>query len=477
MNEPLRLTPRDVVELLKNHPRRWVAPMIACTVLAGVFGLLRTRSWEASQALIIREEVSAHQDRLGSFVDLIEMKTTQETILELARSKNVLRAALEQVGPPADRDDAAAYPTNEEIADLRDAMKLTPPGGAEFGKTEVFYLKVKQRSRPRAILLAGALCDQLQASFQTLRQAKYESVIHELQRSETMAEADLHKATSTLGDLERAAGVDLAELRMLLSASSSTSDLRQKLIEVQSEVRRYQAQKQANQQLLAVLRAAQDDPGRLLASPSSLLDAQPALKQLKDGLINAQLKRAAMEGAMSAKHPLVQVAKAAEIEIGMQLHDELAIAIDGVQIDLQMDAERVAALKAQLANDQTRLERLAAMRADYSNRIAMSQNRTELLEGARANLAEARAQQAAATNVSLISRIGRPDTGTKPVGPGTLMILVAGMFGGLTIGLGIVFLTVEPALAPQPLRKEKLAALRIGDDGGMRKFDQEPAWS
>ena len=37
--------------------------------------------------------------RAGSFADVTEMKTVQETILELARSRGVLRAALVAIGP------------------------------------------------------------------------------------------------------------------------------------------------------------------------------------------------------------------------------------------------------------------------------------------------------------------------------------------------------------------------------------------
>lgn len=478
-DESFSLSPRDVLRLLKDHPRRWIAPAVALAVLAGLFGVVRPRTWRASQALIIREEAAGKQPRLGSFLDLKEMKTAQETILELARSKSVLRAALAKVGPPADYDDPAVWPTAEDIVDLRECSKLAPPGGAEFGKTEVFYLKVEQHDRERAIQLAAALCDELQNSFQALRQKKYASVIEELRRSETLAEENLRAATERLGAMEKQAGADLAELRMLLSKSSSTSDLRQKLVEIENEIRDYQAKARADEQLLALLREAQSNPGRLVACPNSLLVSQPALRRLKEGLVDAQLKTAQLEGAMSPDHPLVRAAKLAQAEISEQLHKELAIAIDGVLVDLRMNAGRAAALKQQLARDQQRLERLAAMRAEYANRIAMSTNRTQLLETARANLAEAKAQRAAAGNVTLISRIDSPDAGTKPIGPGAAMLTLAGLFGGLAMGLGVVFLTVEPP-APPSRKVRPTAGLGGGDDLSLketsRRLEREPAW-
>ncbi|MCH8924349.1 MAG: hypothetical protein IIA67_14515, partial [Planctomycetes bacterium] len=78
-----------------------------------------------------------------------ELKVTLETILEIARSRGVLEPALGEVGPPADYrvKKNHPFPNAEDVADLRDAVKLTPPKVSEFGTTEVFYLQVKDRSR------------------------------------------------------------------------------------------------------------------------------------------------------------------------------------------------------------------------------------------------------------------------------------------------------------------------------------------
>ena len=41
---------------------------------------------------------------------------------------------------------------------------MTPPGGAEFGKTEVFYISVKDKDRDLAISYVSELCRQLDSS-------------------------------------------------------------------------------------------------------------------------------------------------------------------------------------------------------------------------------------------------------------------------------------------------------------------------
>ena len=76
----------------------------------------------------------------------------------------------------------------------------------------------------------------------------------------------------------------------------------------------------ANRQLLALLEQAQADPTRLMAAPTRLLDSQPALRRLKDGLVDAQLRTATLQGRMSAEHPEVISAKEAETQVAARLH-------------------------------------------------------------------------------------------------------------------------------------------------------------
>ncbi len=194
--------------------------------------------------------------------------------------------------------------------------------------------------------------------------------------------------------------------------------------------------------MLDVLRAAQDDPSRLPATPNRLLESQPAIKQLKEGLVAAQLHTSQLLGSRSDEHPLVKSSRYAEQQIGRHLHDELALAIRGLDVELRMDDDRVKLLENQLAETTARQERLAAIRAAYESQAAENRHRTQLVERAEQNLAEARASHAAAKAASLIGCIDLPDTGSKPVGPSRTIIASGGLIGGLVVGLGVFFLAL-----------------------------------
>ncbi len=139
------------------------------------------------------------------------------------------------------------------------------------------------------------------------------------------------------------------------------------------------------------------------------------------------------------------------------MHDELALAIRGMEIELRLGADRQELLEEQLAAVNRRLSRLAEIRAGYETQAAENRHRTVLAERAEQNIAEARAALAGAKAASLISRIDRPDTGAKPVAPSQTVIALSGIAAGLIAGLGVFFLALPAKV--QPNNNEKGASL------------------
>ncbi|MEX1224018.1 MAG: hypothetical protein WEA31_05660, partial [Pirellulales bacterium] len=323
--------------------------------------------------------------------------------------------------------------------------ELASPNGAEFGHTEIFYLNVKDHDRQRAIALASAICDQLISRFQGLRNDKAEGMVLELTNEATLAQNALSEATTRLAKLESQVGSDLAELRILEINPSGQGDLRQKVTLIETELRAAEEALRNQQELRRLLVQAQQDHDNLIATPNRLLDSQPALRRLKEGLIDAQLRTAGLLGGMSEIHPAVMAARESESEVESHLRDELSIAIRGVDVDLRLEQARVDALQLKLKDTDRRLAQIARQRADYGNLVEEIHQKTRVLNEAENRLAEVRSTHAAAYSTSLVSRIDLPDTGAKPIGPGKLVIVAAGLFGGLLVGAGVMFLTVPPA--------------------------------
>jgi len=432
-----------------HRPARWLVPAGVIAALALGYAIFRSPTWEASQGLVIRDEAIGRVfTAQGKFASVDDMQTAQETVLELAKSTAVVEAALMQVGPP-NGDGSANWPALEDIESLQSRINVKAPNGAEFGRTEVFYLVVEDKNRERSLRLTAAICNALETRLGELRDEKARSLINELQQTVDLTKASLHDATGRLAALEAQVGSDLAELRILNESASGESTLRRSITNIRDELRAERKAQLANEQLLELLIESQDDPQSLVAMPSQLLQSQPALQRLKDGLVDAQLRTSRALGLMSPEHPQVQAAVEEEKDVRRRLHAELAVAIDGVRVELKMNERRIAALSQQLAEAQQRMNTIAGLRAEYNNLTAEVHERTEAWNQAHRDLADARARQAAAHSASLLTRLDGPHAGADPVGPARSTIVAAGGIGGLLFGLGVVVLTATPIVLPE----------------------------
>ena len=263
----------DLFKTLRQYPRRWIVPTILIASASGVFAFVRAPKWEASQAMIVRNEssVKATQEQQGSFDQPDQRKIVQETLMELVRSRKVLGQAMTDVRLTETGGAADAAPTDKEIERFRKRVTLEPPKGAVFGRTEVFYLRVKDPDRNRAVVLVQSLCRHLQEAFKQVRDNRAEGLTTELQHAAKMAEQELQVATDRMASLESRVGSDLSELRILHESPSGNSDLRQRQNSLETELRSAQQALQSNRELRKLLIAAAKDSSTLVATPNTLL--------------------------------------------------------------------------------------------------------------------------------------------------------------------------------------------------------------
>lgn len=429
-------------KLLRDYRWRWLLPALLIGGLACVYAVVKRDRWEASQAVSVRNETTGGAEITGDFLLDDEMKATQETVLEIARSRPVLTAALADVGPPANWRGQETWPSLQDVDDLQDVLKIAPPKGAEFGKTEIFYIKLQDRQRERAIELLDRLGEHLDQRFSDLRNAKARGLAAELSEVVTLTAARLKEAEEHLAEMEKGIGSNLVELRMLEQSAAGVSELNRERTEAENEVRQAQAKQSLNRGILELLRQAQEDPRLLVAAPNTLFEAQPSLQRLADGLADLQLKTSSLLGAMNERHPQVLASHQAEEAIRQKIFAELTLALRAIETENQLTDGRVKYLEGRLDDMRRRMSEVAALRVDYASRTSDVAHRRGLLEAAERQLADAQASQAVAQKCSLIDRIGVPDTGSRPVGPGRLIIALTGVAGGLIAGLGMLVLTV-----------------------------------
>ncbi len=315
----------------------------------------------------------------------------------------------------------------------------------------MLYLSVRDGDKQRAVQLTAALFRELDQRVRALRSQRAQSLVDELTETVQLAEGNLQTATERVSEIERSVGSDLTDLRNLHDATSGDSGLRRWLVELDNELRQARNNDRVLGELYALLVVAQDRPASLVATPNKLLDSQPALRRLKDGLVDAQLATSRLAGSRTAQHPSVISARLAEQQVRHDMHLELESALRGIEVERRSEQNRMVALEDQATKLRQRSEKLAGVRAEYQNRTAAAQHYSEILRTARQHLADAQGTHAAAQSTSLLAVWDQPRTGQYPLGPGRLTVALTGALGGLFLGLGIVFVSVQPQAAHRQL--------------------------
>jgi uncharacterized protein involved in exopolysaccharide biosynthesis len=306
---------------------------------------------------------------------------------------------------------------------------------------------------------------------QQLRDQYAQSIITELAHKKSLAESELEKATQELSQFEQSLGSDLGEMRALAETNVGLSSLASQVNEIKTELRQLESILATQQDLLGLLNRVGQNTAALIATPNQLLESQPALRRLKEGLVEAQLRTARLQGGMTADHPRVQAALLNEKNVRSQLHSEVALAINSTEADLAITNKKIAALNGKLDEIKTRRAALAAQRGSYLNLISeVAQCRDQVRE-ARMALSEANGRQEAARAVSLITRLDNATTGSSPVGPGRAQIVLGSTLGGLCIGLSLVYL-----IAPwqESVRRGRRFTDQSGYGFGRRSSDLQP---
>ncbi len=442
-----RLHPPTSINTLKllwqaiaEHPLRMGTPLAMAVAAAVSYAALRPCFYESKVALTLRPESGA-SSRPGVFASIDEMQSAHETVLEVLKRPSIARAALAKIGPPSQLR-IASWPQESDVDRVIELSTMAAPKGSEFGRTEVMYLVTRAQGAERAGQLNQALFHELDKALQEVRATKAVGLILELEQRVELVRQGLADATQRLTSVEQEVGDDLAELRMLNESLSGESNLRGLHVAIKNELRQARVEQRTNQDLVRLLEKARDNPEHLLATPNELLTAQPALQRIKEGLVDAQLRTATLQGELSPEHPRVRATMTAQVEIQQRLTREIQTSVESLKAAQSLAENRVASLESQLSDVQRRMSIVASMRANYGNLVDEVRSHSETLKAAQRDLADAQASRLAARNSNILTAVDQPVVSDRPVGPSAAMILAVGLMGGLAMGLGTIVLSV-----------------------------------
>ncbi len=459
----------------------WAPLWISTTILFGGLGVayvlfVKQDTYLASQALLVRDEATGAVMRLGRFQSQAEMKAAQETILEMAKSQAVVRDALVEVGPSKGLTswlEWGDYPSKELVEETaKSGILVHAPKGTEFGVTEVIYMDVKANSQEEALALNKALADALESRLQQVRRARADGVLAELTHARDSAQQELADSTHRLHEMENAAGSDLSDLRGMTEMVPGAATSRVELDQTKSELRQAAISREALIADREMLILATKDPTSFIVAPGAVLNSQPGLKRLREGLVDAQLSGSQLAGKFTDDHPSVVASHSAQSSIVKRFLQELTASIAGVQSDIALVDARIERLENQKKSAEERLAKLADSRSAYANLLSEVKSKVGNFEAAERALAEVRAARDSSVSTSLLTRLDAPIVSDRPVGPGKTMICAMCTVAGLVFGLGIVFVVTPIDSSPVFGRRSQDRALGRRDADVVNRTEQ-----
>lgn len=422
--------------------------MVLGVILSAFYALaLRKETWSAKQSLIVRDDLLGQSYKPGQFDSLDSMKSAQETIFEIARKPQVIRNALQHLGPPSRGLLAlgrGSYPSEEVIEETQGNISFSAPNGAEFGQTEVIILNTKSGSRERARKFTEVLVSEIIAKANEVRLRKFQSMESEILQTCEVAETSLEDSKRMLKQMDQKLGEDAGAMVALGESSFRDDPLSREIAQLNLERRAVRSEVEQITSMLQSLKIAKEDPEAIVNISSDLTGRQPALESMKQEMVQQKGAYALLSGRYTDIHPAVESARDGIVVMEGQIRQELANAESDTIKHLEIQTAKLERLDAGIAELKKRMTNLGEMRADSITLFADIKKRTEILNNARTNLAEVQGL-AASKNTELLTTVeDEVQVSTRPDGLGKKALMLCGGLGGLMLGMGLVMLMAPP---------------------------------
>lgn len=417
-------------------------PVAVCLLAALGYIVLSEKTWRASQSIIVRDDLLGESFKPGRFNSQESLKNAQETVLYVARQPDVIGPALEKLGPPHSGQ-SSSWIDQDRIEGEQSNISVVAPNGAEFGKTEVIVLNVRANTADRAKEYATLLAQQIERQLQQLRVKQLMGMQAELEQSLAQSQTRYDEVASQVRKLETEVGSDLSTLRSMIDNSSAGNEVHRFLEQIRADTRLAQQELESiNKQLELLSSTATFDT--TIPTSNQLLQMQPTLSRLYEGLAQAQLKASIESARYTELHPATQNHLQAVQETRQQIQNELATIQKGLESQRSLAQQKLERLHQSEHDYETRLTELGKRRVEYQVLTTELNKQGETLAKTKSSLSDIQSLTNPQAKLSLLTLVGDPQVDSRPMGLSKSMILLGSFLGGLWIGLGVIVLVRDP---------------------------------
>lgn len=461
-----------LITTVGNYYKLLIVPAIIGLVLATFYAfLIMPEQWTARRSFLIRDDLSGTAFKPGRFDSEESRKSAQETILEIARRPLVVRSVLKKLGPESFMV-GSNWISDELIENTQEAINISAPNGAEFGKTDAIVLTASASSRDRTRKFIEILSEEIISQTNRVRAMRFESMEMETDLAYKAAIQARDEAIDRLNDLDQQLGSDFGFLSIKGSQTAGVDSIKSEILQKQDELEKSEA-------ILGALQQAFNNPETASQLPSAVLVAQPTLEKTMSKLLDLLEELHVAKGRFADKHGRVREIETSIRFAQQQLYDSLTGEMAGVQAGIDLKKRQIARLNDRIEKIKARLIRFSKSRSKHLALSTQVEQLSETANTAKSAWSEIQSRTKAARMVGLLTPTDVAQVNSRPDGIGKKYAMLAGLIAGLMIGVGLIF-AIAPPMKTLPTDPSASATAstpknnRRPETSGQRHVPQQP---
>jgi uncharacterized protein involved in exopolysaccharide biosynthesis len=415
------------------------------TAAAAVAAYFQPDVWEASVKVWVRDQ-SVGLTKASDFAAerSNRLRTLLVNLREVVYSREVLEQTLLQSsgrpsGTSASPRELTPFLDDLDLAKLRDSIGIDTPKGTEFGSAEMFYVRVRDRDRQRALRLVTALFDQLRARFQQLGLEQADDLLRKTNEQVAASQKQLGDAQSKFDQFVKQVGPNLPDLVVMSGGLSIDSELRRAIQRVRELLTPARAELEQRQALLRTVQGVDTESGSF-AIPASFLRDHTSLEQTRQAVVQAQIEFERQQAEITPENPRWKVQQERVANLQNEFRREWSRARVALEQEVSAQKSKVDYLSRELDTQTAQLTRLTERYVEYDGLRAEVKQRQDALAEAERRRSEALHARATAAQDVLLSVVDKARISAKPVNLRRGAMLGMGAALGLLTGLGLAFL-------------------------------------
>lgn len=426
---------KEILFIVSSKHKEFLIIFTLIFIPALLFAILSPSWYKASGkfTIIIPEQLDPL--RKETFYDY---QTRAERLLqdqkEIILSERVLRKAIEYIYHNVD-----AQVASRVAGKLRNNTEVTPPRGANFRESSIFYVSYVDTDPDRAATVANAICNAYIEVYNEITRENSTFSFNFLKDQTDRLYNEMREAEEQLKEYEKENAQDLVGILNLDPQRGTNLEVGPGALLTQFYAKYYESQEKLAG-IMATVNALEEEYNSNTnpAVPKEMQIIGHAITMFKSKIAQLEIQINELRSQFTDQFPVLkQVEKERMLNLS-SLKEELSRTIRAQKITAEAISAEIQSLEKIIESLRDRIKETATKRATYEQLRRQYEIAKETYIKAKDRLEQARMANSLNQAQQILTFVDRPSKPLKPFKPKRLMIVALGFLAGFLFALAVV---------------------------------------